>query len=95
VKLLRDDTKFQRHWNRNFLTIFLPGFVLFGAGGMANLKPVIVAGWATALFGLFRGWRLIVKYRRCPSCGRVDYKRLGADDTCHKCGTDLPLDGPD
>jgi hypothetical protein len=94
VKLLRDDTMFQRLWNRNFLTIFLPGFLLFGVGGIANLKPVIVAGWATAAFGLFRSWRLIVKFRRCPDCRRVNYTRLGDDDTCIRCGTELPLDGP-
>ena len=95
MKLFPNGTKFQRRWNRNFLTVFLPGFLLFGAGGMANLKPVIVAGWATALFGLFRGWRLIVNTRRCPGCRRVNYSRLGADDTCIRCGTELPLDGPD
>jgi hypothetical protein len=89
------DTEFQRHWNRTFLTIFLPGFAIFGAGAYANVKPLILAGWAVAAFGVFRGFRLMAKYRRCPSCRRVDYTRLGDDSTCLACGTPLPLNGTD
>jgi hypothetical protein len=95
VKLFPDGTTFQRRWNRIFLTIFLPGFLLFGVGGLTNQKPVILVGWATAALGVFLGWRLMLKYRRCPGCSRVNFTRIGDDGTCFRCGTALPLDDPD
>jgi hypothetical protein len=89
----RADTEFQRHWNRNFLTVSLPGFVVFGLGAATNINVIVVAGWLVVLASMVRSLILIVKYRRCSGCRRVNGPRLNGD-TCLYCGADLPLDGP-
>jgi len=95
MKWFRDDTEFQREWNRNFLTLFLPGFLIFGLGGVAGSKFVALAGWGVAALGGFKAFRLIVKYRTCPDCGSLNSPRLNSDDCCIRCGGELPLDGTD
>lgn len=88
-------TEFQRQWNRNFLTVFLPGAVVFGIGAASSLTPVVLGGWVIAAVGLLRGFRILRYFRTCTGCGRLNYTRLGNDDSCLRCGIELPLNGPD
>lgn len=67
-------------WNRNFLLLFLPGFLLFVIGGPGGLLLpggqanhnlwLIVPGIALCAAGAVRGVLLMLKYRRCPVCDR-------------------------
>ena len=67
-------------WNRNLLTVFLPGFLLFGWGGPFGLltpegKPhdirwMIYTGIALCVVGALRGATIAWRYRRCPVCAR-------------------------
>ena len=57
--------EFQRHWNRNWLFVFLPGFLLFAAGGPGGLLLpggeahhnlwLIVPGVCLGVIGMARG----------------------------------------
>ena len=85
--------EFQRHWTRNFLFLYVPGFALFAAGIVTTSKPVIVAGWAVCLVGMARGYRILRKYKVCPSCRKFNKPRLGDDEyICQRCGAGLPGD---
>lgn len=87
--------EFERRWIRGWLTNFLPGAVIFGIGGVSDLKLVVIGGWLIVLAWAIRAWRLIHKFRRCTGCGWVSYPRIGDDGTCFYCGVELPLDGLD
>jgi hypothetical protein len=87
--------EFQRRWNQNWLTVFVPGFLLFGLGAYTNLEPVVIGGWLVVVVWGILAWRLMRKFRRCTGCRRVSYPRLGDDGSCFYCGIELPLNGPD
>jgi hypothetical protein len=87
-------------WNRNILLLFLPGFLLFAAGGPGGLLLpgghanrnlwLIVPGIALCAIGAFRGVRLMLKYRRCPVCDRFQSVEIRIPyRTCTGCGARL------
>ena len=90
-------------WNRNFLLLFLPGFLLFGIGGPGGLllpggQPnhnlwLVVPGIALCVIGGIRGVRLMLKYRRCPVCNRFQTVEMRIPfRTCAGCGARLTND---
>jgi hypothetical protein len=83
--------EFQRYWTRNFLFFYLPAFVVFGIGIVTNSKRIALAGWVMCVVGLVRGARIIWKYKRCESCGRLNFRHL-LSENCWHCGAGLPGD---
>lgn len=89
-------------WNRNFLLLVLPGFVLFGWGGPFGLllpagvphdiRWMIYSGIALFLAGAARGAWLMWTYRRCPACGRFQSPAWRMPfRTCLGCGVRLSM----
>jgi hypothetical protein len=89
-------------WNRNFLRLFLPGFLLFGFGGPLGLlmpggrannnRWMIFSGLALCLAGGARGAWLMWTYRRCPACGRFQRPEWRIPyRTCIGCGARLSM----
>jgi hypothetical protein len=87
--------EFERLWLRTWLTVFLPGFAIFGLGALTDLDAVVIAGWLIAAVGLLRGFLLVRQYRRCTGCGFISGPRVGDDGSCLHCGVLLPLNGLD
>lgn len=90
-------------WNRNFLLLFLPGFLLFVIGGPGGLLLpggqashnlwLIVPGIALCAAGAVRGMRLMLKYRRCPVCDRFQSVEMRIPyRSCLGCGARLSND---
>lgn len=90
-------------WNRNFLLLFLPGFLLFGIGGPGGLLLpgaeanhnlwLIVPGIALCLIGAVRGAMLMSRYRRCPVCEKFQPPEFRIPfRTCLGCGAKLSND---
>ena len=70
----RRKREFQPLWNRNWLTLFLPGFVLFALGGpVGNVPLVAIAGFAICAAAAVRGMMLVLRYCRCPACDTVQW----------------------
>lgn len=87
-------------WERNFLFIFLPGFLMFAIGGPGGLLLpggqahhnlwLIIPGVALCLIGGIRGFRLMSKYRRCPQCETFQQNEFRIPyRTCVGCGARL------
>lgn len=90
-------------WNRNFLLLFLPGFLLFVLGGPGGLLLpggqanhnlwLIVPGIALCVAGAIRGVLLMLKYRRCPVCNRFQPVEMRIPyRCCLGCGSRLTND---
>lgn len=90
-------------WNRNFLLLFLPGFLLFAIGGPGGLLLpggqanhnlwLIVPGLALCAVAGIRGVRLMLKYRRCPVCDRFQSVEMRIPyRRCLGCGSRLSHD---
>lgn len=90
-------------WNRNFLLLFLPGFLLFVIGGPGGLLLpggqanhnlwLIVPGIALCAAGAVRGVWLMLKYRRCPVCDRFQSVEMRIPyRSCLGCGARLSND---
>ncbi len=89
-------------WNRNILTVFLPGFLLFGWGGPLGLltptgKPhdirwMIYAGIALCVVGAVRGAIIASRYWRCPVCNRFQSPQWRIPyRSCLGCGARLSM----
>jgi hypothetical protein len=89
-------------WNRNMLFVFLPGFLLCGAGGPGGLLLpggkandnlwLIVPGIALCAIGLVRGAILLLRYRRCPQCNRFQNSEWRIPyRSCMGCGVRLSI----
>lgn len=89
----RPQTEYQRRWDRNFLTLALPGLVLFAIGGATGIGAVIIAGWLLVVVSGIRAVMIVRKYRRCRSCQQVNFPRSNAPDVCIRCGAELPVNG--
>lgn len=87
-------------WNRNFLLLFLPGFLLFGIGGpFGLLLPggqanhnlwLIIPGVVLCVIGGVRGFMLMWHYRRCPVCDKFQPPEMRIPyRVCLGCGTRL------
>lgn len=82
--------EFQPRWNRNAVSSTLPGFLLFFAGIVTDTRAVALAGFAILLIGTARGAALIVRYRRCPGCDRVQGLKVRLPHhVCRWCGARL------
>ena len=84
--------EFQPLWNRNFLLVALPGFVLFLLANpvLLDLEPLVFVGFPLFAFGLLRGFLLMRRYLRCPTCNRVqNFGRYYPNRQCLGCGADL------
>jgi hypothetical protein len=64
---------------------------VFAIGIAVNSKPVALAGWVMCVVGMVRVARIIWKYKRCESCGRLNY-RHPLSENCRRCGAGLPGD---
>ena len=85
--------EFQRHWTRNFLFLYVPGFALFAIGILTESERVVLAGFAVCVVGMARGFLILRKYKVCPSCRKFNTARIGDDEyTCRRCGAALPGD---
>jgi hypothetical protein len=83
--------EFQRYWTRNFLFFFLPAFVVFATGIVIESNRVALMGWVICVVAMVRGARIIWKYKRCESCGHVNF-RHPLNENCRRCGASLPGD---
>jgi len=89
----RRSRAFQTEWNRNLLSLALPGFALFWLGlfiegPMGMGLPAL--GFLIFTAGLARGVRLMMRGRQCPACGAVQKPAMHFPwRSCAGCGVRL------
>lgn len=84
--------EFQPLWNRNFLLVALPGFLLFLLGNptLIDVPALVFVGFPLFAFGLLRGLLIASRHLRCPTCDRFQPPQKALPNrVCLGCGAVL------
>jgi hypothetical protein len=84
--------EFQPLWNRNFLLVALPGFLLFLLGNpmMLDIPNLIFIGFPLFGYGMLRGLLIAKRHLRCPVCDRFQSPGKSLPNrVCLGCGAAL------
>jgi len=88
--------EFQPRWRRAVGFVFFPGFILFLIGSQTGLLWLVIPGMGLCLVGAARGAMLVVRYRRCPFCGVIQFPKMQFPyRTCNGCDSRLSVGAKD